>query len=427
VGPFALAATVVSLMVGAAIFAIPADLSRTAGSLAPAVILLCAIAVGAIGLCLAAGASRVPSSGGLYAMIDAAFGDGAGFVSGTLFNVSNVLSSGAVCAALADAIASVAPPHARALVRVASVFGSVALIGGINMAGVAQGARLVGVTTVLKLGPLLLFLFAGVFAVNGANLVRPSAVSAEDVGRAMLLMLFAFTGFESALCASGEVREPTKTIPRALLLGIGAVAVLYAALQFVAQGILGPSLANSKVPLADAMGVIHPALRLILLAGAAVSMFGWMTSDLMTSPRVVFAFGRDGLLPRVFGELNRRHAPYIAIACYGLVEIALALSGSFADLAEPSALVLSILYIAACAASWELQRRDVREAGMPLRFRGLGLAALIASSGMLAVIVISPRGQQLGLLVLTAVAALLYFFKTGLARRRRTASLSDPA
>src|SRR5215472_40816 len=298
VGSFALAATVVSLMVGAAIFAIPADLSRTAGSLAPAAILLCAIAVGAIGLCLAAGASRVPSSGGLYAMIDAAFGDGLGFVSGTLFNVSNVLSSGAVCAALADAIASVAPPPARAVVRIASVLVSVAAIGGINMAGVVHGARLVGIATVLKLGPLLLFLCAGVFAVNGANFVRPSAISAEDMGRAMLLMLFAFQGFESALCASGEVREPTKTIPRALLLGIGAVAALYAALQFVAQGVLGPSLANSKVPLADAMGVIHPALRFLMLAGAGVSMFGWMTSDLMTSPRVVFAFGRDGLLPR---------------------------------------------------------------------------------------------------------------------------------
>jgi amino acid transporter len=147
----------------------------------------------------------------------------------------------------------------------------------------------------------------------------------------------------------------------------------------------------------------------------------------MTSPRVVYAFGRDGSLPAIFGQLNRRHSPYVAIACYGLVEIALALSGSFADLAEPAALGLGALYIVACMASWELDRRDVREAGTPLRFRGLGLAALIASLGMLAVIIISPRGQILGLLALTAIATLLYLLKARLARPRRAVSLSDPA
>jgi basic amino acid/polyamine antiporter, APA family len=427
VGPFALAATVVSLMVGAAIFAVPADLSRTAGSLAPAIVLLCAIAVGAIGLCFAAGSSRVPSSGGIYALIEEAFGDGIGFVSGMLLNVSNVLASGAVCAALADAIASIAPPPAQTVVRIATVFGSVAGISAINIRGIVGGARLVSLSTVLKLAPLLLILCAGVFRVRGANLVRPTAVSPEDMGRAMLLMLFAFQGFEGALSASGEVRDPTKSIPRALLLGIGAVALLYAGLQFVAQGLLGPALAHSKVPLADAIGVVHPALRSLILATAAISMFGWMSSDLMASPRILFAFGRDGSLPRLFGMLNRRRSPYVAIACYGSIEIALALSGSFADLAEGAALILGALYIVACAASWELDRRDVRNAGAPLRFRGLGLAAVIGCLSMFAVIVVSPRGQILGLLALTAITALLYLFKAGLVRRRRAVTLSGPA
>lgn len=427
VGPFAFAATVVSMMVGASIFAVPADLSRTSGSFAPAAIVLCAIAVGAIGVCLAAGSSRVPSSGGLYASIEAAFGPGAGFVAGTLIAVSFVLASGAVCAALADSIASVAPPSARAMVRAAVVIASVGGISAINMAGVAGGARLVSVSTVLKLAPLVLFLCAGVFAVHRANFARPTAVGAEDIGRAMLLMLFAFQGFEGSLSASGEVRDPARTIPRALLFGIGAVAVLYTALQLVAQGLLGPALARSDVPLADALGVVHPALKFVMLAGAAISMFGWMTADLMTSPRILFAFGRDGLLPRVLGQLNRRHSPHVAIACYALVEIALAFSGSFADLAEPAALVLGALYIAACAAAWVLDRRDVREAGEPLKFRGLGFVALFASLGMLAVIIVSPRGQILGMLVLTAVAAVLYLLKSSVARRRRAASLAGPA
>lgn len=429
VGPFTLAATVVSLMVGGAIFAVPADLSRTAGSFAPAAVLLCALASGAIGICLAASASRVPSSGGLYASIEVAFGDGVvGFVSGVLFAVANVLASGAICAALADAIASVAPPPARAIVRVAAVVALVAGISGINMAGVARGARLVGVTTVLKLAPLLVFLGVGVFAMKGTNFARPGAVSAEDMGRATLLMLFAFQGFECGLNTGGEVCDPAKTIPRALFLGIGAVAVLYATLQLVAQGILGPALAHSNVPLADALGTVHPALKFVMLAGAAVSMFGWMTADLMTSPRILFALGRDGSLPGILGRLNRRHTPFVAIACYGLVEIALALSGKFADLAEPAALILGALYIAACVAAWELDRRDVRDTGggTPLRFRGLTLAALIGSVSMLVVIIVAPNSQILGLLALTGAAALLYLVKE-IARRRRNASISDAA
>jgi amino acid transporter len=162
-----------------------------------------------------------------------------------------------------------------------------------------------------------------------------------------------------------------------------------------------------------------------MLVGAAVSMFGWMTADLMTSPRIVFALARDGSLPSILGRLNRRHAPFVAIACYGLVEIGLALSGTFADLAEPAALILGALYIAACLAAWELDRRDVREAGggMPLRFRGLGAAALIGTLSMVAVIIVAPNGQILGLLALTGFAALLYLFKE-LARRKRAASLS---
>lgn len=424
VGPFALAATVVSMMVGAGIFAAPADLSRTAGSLAPAAILLCAIAMGAVGLCLAAGSSRVPSSGGIYALIEEAFGDGFGFVSGTLFTLSNLLAAGAVCAALGDAIASIAPPSDQLLVRIIAVVCSVGGIAAINMAGIAGGARLVSLATVLKMAPLLTFLCAGVFAVKSANFVRPTALRAEDMGRAMLLMLFAFQGFEGALSASGEVRDPTRTIPRALLLGIGAVAALYAALQFVAQGLLGSALVQSKVPLADAINVAYPALRSLMLAAVALSMFGWITSDLMANPRILFAFGRDGSLPRILGRLNRRHSPYVAIACHGMIEMALALSGSFASLAESAALILSVLYIAACAASWELERRDVRLAGAPVRFRGLGFAALFGSLSMVAVIVVSPRDQILGVLAFTAVGAVLYLVKAGLVRRRGVATLS---
>ena len=110
-------------------------------------------------------------------------------------------------------------------------------------------------------------------------------------------------------------------------------------MQVIAQGILGPALAHSVVPLADAMGRVSPVLRIMMLVGTALSMFGWLTSDLLGSPRILFAFARDGLLPRALGRLSKwGPAPYVAIICYGGIAIALALSGSFADLAALAAL-----------------------------------------------------------------------------------------
>jgi len=152
VGPFALAATGVSLMVGAAVFVFPADLSRASGSLAPAVF-------------------------------------------------SSVRSAWAPSgSALPDSIASVAPPPARAVVRIAAVLGSVGGISIINMAGIAGGARLVSVATVLKLGPLLLFLCAGVFAVKGANLGSLSMLAVIIVSpRGQILGLLALTAVAALL------------------------------------------------------------------------------------------------------------------------------------------------------------------------------------------------------------------------------------
>src|SRR6185437_14725743 len=127
------------------------------------------------------------------------------------------------------------------------------------------------------------------------NFTRPTSMSAGDIGRTLFLTMFALQGFEVSLCAGGEIRDPNRTIPRAILLALSGVTLLYIAVQVIAQGILGPSLAGSAVPLADAMGRISPALRLLMLIGAAISMFGWLTTDLLGSPRILFAFARDGL------------------------------------------------------------------------------------------------------------------------------------
>jgi amino acid transporter len=289
-----------------------------------------------------------------------------------------------------------------------------AAIGGIaavNIRGVAAGARLINGSTFVKLIPLAVFVAVGAFAVHSSNFTRLAgpASAGDGLGHALILALFAFTGMETAVCASGEVRDPTRTIPRALLFAMLVVTGLYVAVQLIAQGILGTSLAASTVPLADAMARVNPGLRVLMLAGAAVSMFGWISSDILGTPRIMFALSRDGLLPAVLGRLNSRHrTPHVAICLYAAVAIGLALTGTFKELAILSTLAVAPLYMGACAAAWYLARRGFALAGPPLAFRGLGVAAAIGILSMVFMISLAEWKEIGGLAAVLGASAALY-------------------
>jgi basic amino acid/polyamine antiporter, APA family len=413
VGPWALAASIVSMIVGAGIFSVPASLAASVGPYAPMAFLACGIAVGAVAICFAEGGSRIPTSGGVYGVIHAAFGPLAGYVSGTLLWVGNVLACGAVSAALGDVVSSVFPPSIAAIIRALVIVGVVGGIALTNIAGVEKGARFVVVATTVKLIPLVIFIVAGVGAIHTANFSQTVQLDAQDLGRAVILAVFAFVGMESSLSASGEVTQPSRSIPRALAIAMVSTAILYITIQIVAQGILGPELANSKAPLADAMGKISPTLRAVMLVGTALSMFGWIGSDLLGSPRQVFAFARDGLLPRIIGRVHSQtHAPHIAIAAYAGLAAILALTGSFAELVVLSTLTIAALYIGGCAASWVLARRGVAMAGIPLNFRYLSVAAVIGIGGMAIMIALASRKEIAGLVAIVALSGLVYLLQT---------------
>ena len=409
VGPWALAANIVTMIVGAGIFVVPRDLAAAIGVYAPLAFLGCGIGVGCIAICFAEGGTRVPTSGGVYGFVDTAFGPFVGFLCGLLLLISDVLACGGVAAGLADVTASVSPASVAPFVRVAVVFCVVGGIAIVNVLGVARGAGLVAVTTVLKLLPLLVFIVVGIGAMHTSNFSATVQPDARDLGRALILALFSLVGMETALCASGEVRNPSRTIPHALLLALVSTTLLYVAIQLVAQGILGPALGHATVPLADAMARINPSLRVLLLIGSAVSMLGWIGGDVLGSPRLLFAFGRDGTLPRVFGRVHSRtHAPYVAILCYAMVAVILALSGSFAELAVVSTLAMTPIYMAGCAAAWLLARRKVAQADQPLNFRWVGVVAAVGILSMLVTIALASRNEILGLLGFIGVSVVLY-------------------
>ena len=411
-GPWSFAASIVNVVVGATIFRLPAALAASAGLYAPLAILVCAVIMVSIAICFGEAGSRVPTSGGPYGYVEEAFGPLAGFIAGVLLWFCNVLACGGIIAALADVVVSVAPPAIAGAVRVGVIVGVIGGIALVNIAGVARGARLINGGTLLKLIPLALFLVLGAGAVHLANFTQSVTTDTAGLGRALILAVFAFTGMETSLCAGGEVTQPARTIPRGLAIAMLFVAFLYGTIQLVAQGILGTALPQSTVPLADAMARTSPALSLLMLVGAAVSMLSWAASDILGSPRILFAMARDGFLPRALGRVNARtHTPYVAILAHAAVGIALALTGSFAELAVLSTLTVAPLYMGGCAAAWQLAARRVALAGEPLNFRWLKAAAAIGGAGMLALIGMASKAEIIGLAAILAASVALYLLQ----------------
>jgi amino acid transporter len=416
VGTGALAASIISIVIGAGIFAVPGALAASIGPYAPFAILVCAISIGAVAICFAEAGSRIASSGGIYGCIQAAFGPLTGYVAGMLLWIGNVLACGGIAAALADVASSLVPPPLKAPAHALVIVGVIGAIALVNTGGIARGMRLVSMATLLKLVPLVIFVLLGAWAVHARNYLPTAAPGSGGLGRALILALFAFTGMEGALCASGEVADPARSIPRALVLALGSVTLLYVGIQVVAQGILGPSLAGSTVPLADAMARISPALRVLMLAGAAVSMLGWLCGDILSTPRMLFAFARDGWLPNLLGRLHgRSNVPHVAIVCYALIAIALALTGTFTELAVLSTLTGAVLYILGCGAAWLLSRRGVADFGAPLNFRWLSAAVVVGIGSMLALICLASQEEIIGLVGLIVVCVAVYLLQARVA------------
>ena len=252
---------------------------------------------------------------------------------------------------------------------------------------------------------ILLFVTIGVFAVHASNLSLAAIPSPQDIGRGSILALFAYTGMEATLGASGEVAEPAKTIPRALLMAMVAVAVIYVSIQTIAQGIPGGALGEATTPLA----AVHPILRIMMLAGAGFSMLAWMSSDFLGNPRILFAVARDGFLPQAPGRVHpRTHTPHVAITCYAALSIGLALSGTFAELAVLSTLATSVVYVLGSLAAWRLARQSVALADPPLNFPWLGTAAVVATFSMIVLTALASWTEIVGIAALVGAVVTAY-------------------
>ena len=419
IGMFTLTATFIGMQVGSGIFNVPAPMAAAVGSYAPLAYIACALAVGAVMLCFAEGASRVPTSAGVGGFVDAAFGPYWGFLTGILTWVSVVRAAGSIAAAAADIIGTVVPAVAAGPVRALAITGWMLGLAALNMRGVGFASRLTAIATSIKMVPLVLFVAIGIWFIAPAKLVLPLAAGSTEVGRAAILGIFLFTGIEGSLAVSGEVKDPSRTIPRAVMAAMIGYSLLCVLIQVIAQGLLGNDLGGSVAPLAEAMARISPPLGLLLGAGAAISMLGWTSSDALSSPRLLFALARDGFLPKPVGWLHpRTHTPYVASFVHAAIAAGLAVTGSFASLAILSTLFCVLIYLLGAAAAVKLRIEDVAVAGPPVRIPALNLIALAGCAAMVWVAAQSTAAEAIAIAAFVAGASLLY-------RLRRTRNRSD--
>ena len=362
IGVRTLSLSIVNLVVGAGIFVLPGVVAAQLGSAAIVAYLVCSLAVGLVFLCFAEIGSRITRSGGAYAYIEEAFGPFAGFIASMLLWFGwSALSDAAITVAMVGVLALAFPILAEPVPRSIFIITLLSFLAAVNVIGVKAGVRLFVFNTMAKLIPLVLLLAFGIFAIKFENLAIMEWPPIATVGGGAIILFFAFAGAESGLSASGEIKNPSKTVPLGLLLGLTGILALYVGLQTVSQGVLGTELANNMdAPLAAvATEVFGEWGAKMLLVGGVISIYATVSGDMLSAPRVVFASARDNNLPKFLATVHPKYkTPYVSIIFFAAVVCVFALSGTFKPLAVLASGSILIIYGGVSLAVLRLRHRD---------------------------------------------------------------------
>ncbi|WFE51488.1 APC family permease [Micromonospora sp. WMMD1155] len=390
-------------MLGAGVFVVfgPAAAAAGGAGLLPALVL-----AGFVAYCNATSsarlAARYPESGGTYVYGRARLGPFAGFVAGWGFVVGKTAS----CAAMALTIGAYLWPGLARLVAV----GAVLAVTAVNLRGVGKTATATKLLVALVLAVLTVVAVVGVLdgPVHLDRLTEPGG-SARGVLTAAGLLFFAFAGYARIATLGEEVRDPQRTIPRAVPLALGLVLVIYLALAVVTLGVLGADrLAGSAAPLVDVVTAAGlPGLAWVVRAGATIAVVGVLLSLVAGVGRTTLAMARRHYLPGALAAVHRVHkVPHRAEMAVAAVVIVVVLLGDVRQAIGFSSCTVLVYYAITNAAALTLGRDPDRRS--PVRvLAGLGLA------GCLLLAVNLPLGSVLAGFGVLAVGAAWYALRTG--------------
>lgn len=391
-----LVAITINGIIGAGIFGLPAKVYALIGSYSLIAFVACALVVTLIVLCFAEVSSRFNQTGGPYVYARAAFGATVSFEVGWLIWLARLTAFAANCNLLVNYLGYFWTNAASDFWRPTIIVTVVVSLAAINILGVRQAAIVSNIFTVGKLIPMIIFIAAGLFILTKTAVISwefphafalGAAPSTGAFSQSVLLLIYAFTGFEMAAIPAGEIRNPQKDLPHALLIAIAVVALLYIFIQIVCVGTL-PELAQSQKPLADAgTRFLGTAGGAIISAGAIISITGNLNILVLSGSRVPFAMAEQHQLPAIIGTVHRRFfSPYVAIVCTAAVMLLLTLNQSFVQALTISAIARLLTYAATCLALPVLRRSASTPAPL-FRLRGgvvISILALLLAGWLLA-------------------------------------------
>jgi amino acid transporter len=373
-----LVALAVNAIIGAGIFGLPAEVFRRVGVYSLPAFVVCAVAMTFIVLCVAEVSSRFSDTGGPYLYAREAFGPAVGFQVGWMTWIARLTGFAANCNLLVIYVSFFVPSAGAGLGRATAICLVVVSLTMINVIGVRNAALVSDVFTLAKLVPLMVFVVIGSFFIDPAAYAPGPLPAFGDFSVAVLLLVYAFSGFEMVVLAGGESRNPGRDLPHALLVAIGVVSVFYVAIQAVAIGTL-PQLATASRPLSEAAGrFLGDAGATLIAVGAVISLAGNLNVIMLVGPRLPFAMAQRRELPAWLASTHPRfHTPHIAILVTAAVMLALTLSGTFVYAVTVSVIARLLSYAATCAALPVLRRRANAP---PAHFmvRGGSAAAVVA-------------------------------------------------
>ena len=424
VGVSGLALAIVNGVIGAGIFALPAIVGVALGAFGIFGYIFCGIMLAAIMLCYAEAGSRVTSSGGSYAYVEAAFGQFPAFIINWLFFFGwGVLGSAALMNIIADSLAIIFPVLLNPWVRGFLFFMLISFMVLINIRGVKQGIGFVKMITIIKLLPLLGIIIFGFSQVKAANLHWEHIPSLKTFGDTALVLFFAFAGFETCLCVGGEFKDPKRTVPLGIFLGGTTVLIVYILLQTVTQGILGPAIAAFKdAPLAAvAEKIIGPIGATILLITAAISCFGSVSADVMATPRSLFAGAIDGMFPKFLGRVHPKFAtPHLAVITYGALIFIFSISGGFKQLAVLASAAILLIYLAVILATIKLRKQKQDASEKTFRAPGGLIFPLIGIATIAWLLTSLKKWEILSTLIFIAAVCVIYFVMKRFENKKQT-------
>lgn len=418
IGRWSLAALMVNTMVGASIFGLPALIAARLGKWSPLGFLVAFAVIAIIAACMAEVASQFQHAGGPYLYTRAAFGRFLAIQNGWLTWLTRIAAVSAVANLFIIYLAEFFPGVTKPLARAAVLIVLIGFLASVNYRGVAGGNQLSNIFTVTKVGLLAFFVIAGLAALVFHREIRvnPAPVHATTSGwfEAILLMMYSYAGFDAALIASGETRNARKDIPVALFSAIAATTVLYIAVQYLVIHTI-PNAGSSAAPVVDSARRFLPYWAVkIVAAGTLVSAYGYLSANMLHTPRVTFAMGERGDFPSFFARIHPRfRTPHVSIAIFAALLLIFSIAGDFPGNAMLS--IVSRLFIYGSVAAALPVLRKKRPTADAFRLPGGVFSSALALLLTAGLVTRMHRGE---FLVIAATAALA--FANWLWARRRT-------